>query len=110
MKCENDGFSYPQPWTMASLPSLYKRSKPTMPRVETEVVVDGADVLLGDADLGAVLVVGVVAVGDQRVEAVVAAGEFEHDQDLAVRFRLARRAPRRPAEQRTRRAERPRSR
>ena len=31
VKCENDGFSYPQPCTMASLPLLYKRSKPAMP-------------------------------------------------------------------------------
>ena len=37
---------------------------------------------------GPVLVIGVVAVGDQRVEAVVAAGEFEHHQDLSVGFGL----------------------
>src|SRR5579871_1028059 len=54
--------------------------------VETEVVVDGADALLGEADFGAVLVIGIVAVGDQGVEAVVAPGELEDDEDLAVGF------------------------
>ncbi len=46
----------------------------------------GRTTFLGEADFGAVLVVGVVAVGDQGVEAVVAAGEFEDHQDLAVGF------------------------
>src|ERR1700684_793760 len=54
--------------------------------VETQVIVDGAESFLGEADFGAVFVIGVVAIGDQGVEAVIAAGEFEDNQNLSVGF------------------------
>ena len=63
---------------------------------EAEMVVDRADLLLGDAEMRAVLVIRVVAVGNQRVESVVAAGQFQHDENLAIGFALRGELPRPP--------------
>ena len=46
---------------------------------ETEVLVDLAQLLGPDAEVGTMAVVGIVPVGDHRVEAVVAAGELHDD-------------------------------
>ncbi len=48
------------------------------------MIVDGTDFLLGDAQIRTVLIISVVAVGDQRVEAVVTAGELQHDEDFPI--------------------------
>ena len=73
---------------------------------ETEVVVDGPELLLGDADMRAVLIVRVVAVGNQCVESIVAAGQFEDDQDLSVVLSLSRERGVRLGEQRERKSAR----
>jgi hypothetical protein len=52
---------------------------------EAEVLVDFAELLWLDADGGAVAVIGVVAVRHERVEPIVAAGEFQHHEDLLRR-------------------------
>src|SRR5579871_2131130 len=51
---------------------------------EAEVVVDGAQLLTRHAEIRAVLVIGVVAVRDQSIEAVIAARELEHHQNFAI--------------------------
>src|ERR1700730_15485418 len=57
---------------------------------ETEMVVDGSNALLRNTEVGAELIIRVVTEGNERVEAVVAAGEFQHDEDLAFRLCFGR--------------------
>ncbi len=53
---------------------------------EAEVVVDDAQLLARDAEIWPVLVVGVVGVGHQRVQAVVTARQLEHNQNFPIRL------------------------
>src|SRR6185295_7106 len=69
---------------------------------ETEVVVDGAHFLLRNAEVRAMFVIRVVAVGDQRIEAVVAAGQLQYDQNLPVDLALSGQRRARLREQRQR--------
>src|SRR5580704_18708069 len=64
---------------------LVKLLEPGHTAAEAEVVVNFENLLRGDAELGTKLVIGVVAVGNQSVETVIAAGKFQHHQDLAFR-------------------------
>ena len=48
--------------------------------VEAVVIVDGQDLILGDTDRRTLVVVERVAVGDDRVQGIVAAGELQHHQ------------------------------
>ena len=48
------------------------------------MIVDANDFILGVMQLGPGLVVQVVGVGDDRIQTVIAAGQFDHDQDLIL--------------------------
>jgi hypothetical protein len=65
-------------------------------RLKAEMLIEPAQPFLLDADAGSGGVVSVIAIGHDRVEAVVAAGQFDDDQDAAVlrggRLRPERRA------------------
>ena len=63
---------------------LIQALEPRHPRAEGEVVVDRAELRPPEPDRRPVAVVGVVAVGHERVEPVVAAGELKHQQDPVV--------------------------
>ena len=56
---------------------------PDMVVLEAEMIVELAQLVGPDADLRARLVIGVVAIGHHGVEPVIAAGEFDHDEDAA---------------------------
>jgi hypothetical protein len=53
------------------------------------VLVDRPEFFLGDANVRTVLIVRVVAEGNQRVESVVAAGQLEHYQYFSVVLTLS---------------------
>ena len=61
--------------------------------VEADVVVQADDHVLGLAQRGPGLVVQVVGVGNDGVEAVIAAGHLEHDQDVVLARRGGLRGP-----------------
>ena len=67
---------------------------------ETEMIVDRQQFLLRDPDRRPMPVIGVVAVGHERVEPVVAAGKLEHDENPAVGFGLGRESGSRLREER----------
>src|SRR3954454_4219195 len=53
-------------------------------RLQAEMLVELAQPLLLDANARPGVVVGVVAIGHDRVEPVIAAGELNHHQDATV--------------------------
>jgi hypothetical protein len=70
------------------VPGFENALQPLARRVEAEVVIQLQHLVLGDADLGSGLVVGVVPIGHNRIETVIATRQFDHDQD-ALRVFLA---------------------
>ena len=74
------------------LPLLPHRPEASHRGVQPDVVVQANDVVPGLAERGPSLVVQVVGIGDDGVEAVIAAGQLQHDQDvvLAGRGRVGR--------------------
>ena len=58
--------------------------------VQPEVIVKNAQAVLRQPDAGPRAVIGVVGIGHHGVEAVIAAREFQNDEDLAVGRRLCR--------------------
>ena len=52
--------------------------------VESKVVVDDAQFVLGNAYIRPLSIIGIVAVGYDSVQAIVAAGELEYDQNLTA--------------------------
>ncbi len=57
-------------------------------RIESKVVVDDAQFVLGNAYIRPLLIIGIVAVGHNSIQAIVAAGELEYDEYLATGGRL----------------------
>ena len=53
-------------------------------RVESKVVVDDAQFVLGNAYIRPLSIIGIVGVGYDSVQAIVAAGELEYDQHLTA--------------------------
>ena len=53
-------------------------------RVESKVVVDDAQFVLGNAYIRPLSIIGIVGVGYDSVKAIVAAGELEYDQNLTA--------------------------
>ena len=53
-------------------------------RVESKVVVDDAQFVLGNTYIRPLSIIGIVAVGYDSVQAIVAAGELEYDQNLTA--------------------------
>ena len=51
-------------------------------RVESKVVVDDAQFVLGNAYIRPLSIIGIVAIGYDSVQAIVAAGELEYDEYL----------------------------
>jgi hypothetical protein len=58
--------------------------------LEAEMIVELAQLVGTDADLRPRLVIGVVAIGHHRVEPVIAAGQFDDDEDAAGLWRRCR--------------------
>ena len=56
--------------------------------LKAELVVDPQQVVLPDAQLGTGVVIGVIGKGDDGVEAVIAARQFDDDEDAVVGPRL----------------------
>ena len=79
------GLGIADPLYHGNRPAVVQRLEAGQARVEAEPVIDVQDLLLGDGQRGTVLIVAAVAVGDERVEAVVAAGQLHHHQDAAGR-------------------------
>ena len=73
---------------------LPQRPKPDHARVQADVVVQADDHVFGLAQGGPGLVVQVVGVGNDGVEAVIAAGHLQHDQDIVLARRGRLRGPR----------------
>src|SRR6266568_2267321 len=69
---------------------LVEALEPRHGRLKAEMLIELAQPFLPDADAGPGAVVGVIAIGHDRVEPVVAAGELDHHQDAAVLRRLRR--------------------
>ena len=67
---------------------LVETLEPRHGRLKAEMLIDLAQAFLPDADARPGAVVGVIAIGHDRVEAVVAAGQFDHHQDATVLRRL----------------------
>ena len=67
---------------------------------ESEMIVDGPHFFARNADVRAVMIIGVVAIRDQRIQPIVAARKFQHHQDLAARFGLTGKRRSRLREQR----------
>jgi hypothetical protein len=67
---------------------LVEALEPRHGRLKAEMLIDLAQAFLPDADAGPRAVVGVIAIGHDRIEAVVAAGQFDHHQDATVLCRL----------------------
>ena len=57
-------------------------------RIEPEVVVDLAKPVCGETDVGSMVVVSVVTVRNDCIQAVVATGEFIHDENPTFVSRL----------------------
>src|SRR5215813_1181910 len=67
---------------------LVEALEPRHGRLKAEMLVNLAQAFLSDADAGPGVVVGVITIGHDRIESVVAAGELDHDQDAAVLRRM----------------------
>ena len=89
-KCERSRVRVADALHDRQLPLLPHRPEALHAGVQADVVVQADDHVLGLAERGPGLVVQVVGVGNDGVEAVVAAGHLQHDQDvvLARRGRL----------------------
>ena len=66
------------------LPLFEQALKTGHARVEAVLIVNLAQFVGANANLGAQAVIGVIRIGHQGVETVVGAGEFHHHQDALV--------------------------
>jgi hypothetical protein len=78
VKCENAAMHDGQ---LAALVQAFKAGHST---AESEVIVDGPHVLARNADIRPVMIVGVVAIRNHRIQSIVAARKFQDDKDLSV--------------------------
>ena len=58
--------------------------KPCIAWLQADVIVQFDDLILGLLERRAILVIEIVGVGDDGVEAVVAAGHFDDDEDVVL--------------------------
>ncbi len=83
-KCELLGIRIADPLDDRQLPLLPHRPQALIPGCRPDVVVQANHRISGLAQCGTSLVVQVVGVGNDRIEAVIAAAHLEHDQDLIL--------------------------
>src|SRR5262249_29960875 len=84
------------------LATLVEPFKPGHSTAEAKVIINLADFVLRNAEIGTVLVIRIVAVGDERVQPVISTRQFQHHQDLSIRLRLRCKARGRLTEHRNR--------
>ena len=80
MKCENDGILVPAAVHDGQLAILVQAFEAGHASAESEMIVDRAHVLARDADIRPMMIIRVVAIGNQRIEPVVATGKLKHHQ------------------------------
>src|SRR5262245_64581312 len=66
------------------MPILVEPLEPRHGRLQAEMLIELAQPLRLEADARPRAIVGIIAIGHDRVEPVIAAGKLDHDQDAAL--------------------------